>query len=81
MLREVNQTKRHISYGITYMWNPKHDINELIYGTETDSQTLRMNLWLPVRKSGREGYIGSLELTCIHCCMLNKMSFHAEKVI
>ena len=24
---------------ITYMWNLKHDTNELIYKTETDSQT------------------------------------------
>ena len=26
-------------YDITYMWNPKSDTNELIYKTETDSQT------------------------------------------
>ena len=29
-----------MSYDITYMWNLKYDINELIYKTETD-------LWLP----------------------------------
>ena len=28
-----------ISYDITYMWNLKNDTNELIYKTETDSQT------------------------------------------
>ena len=28
-----------IPYDITYMWNLKYDINELIYETETDSQT------------------------------------------
>ena len=28
-------------YDITYMWNLKYDTNELIYETETDSQTLR----------------------------------------
>ena len=27
-----------ISYDIFYMWNPKYDINELIYKAETDSQ-------------------------------------------
>ena len=26
-------------YDITHMWNPKYDINELIYKTETGSQT------------------------------------------
>ena len=26
-------------YIITYMWNQKNDTNELIYKTETDSQT------------------------------------------
>ena len=35
MLSEVSQ--RQISY-ITYMWNLKYDINELIYETKTDSQ-------------------------------------------
>ena len=28
-----------MSHDITYMWNLKYDINELIYETETDSQT------------------------------------------
>ena len=28
-----------IPYDITYMWNLKYDTNELIYETETDSQT------------------------------------------
>ena len=28
-----------IPYDITYMWNLKKDTNELIYKTETDSQT------------------------------------------
>ena len=36
-LSEVSQ--RQISYNITYMWNLKYDPNELIYETETDSQT------------------------------------------
>ena len=34
--------KRQIPSGITYMWNLKYDTNE----TETDSQTLRTDLWL-----------------------------------
>ena len=38
ILSEVRK-RRQIPYGITYMWNLKYDTNELIYGTETDSQT------------------------------------------
>ena len=29
--------KHYVSYDITYMWNLKYDINELMYKTETDS--------------------------------------------
>ena len=43
-------------YDITYMWNLKYDTNELIYETETDSQTQRTDLWLPSGggKAGRD---------------------------
>ena len=34
-----SERERQIPYDITYMWNLKHDMNELIYETETDSQT------------------------------------------
>ena len=34
-----SERERQISYDITYMWNLKNDVNELIYKTETDSQT------------------------------------------
>ena len=37
ILSEVSQ--RQISYDVTYMWNLKYDTNELIYKTETGSQT------------------------------------------
>ena len=33
----------------------KVDTDELIYKTETDSQTLRMNIWLPRGKGEGEG--------------------------
>ena len=53
ILSEVSQKKkRQISYGITYMWNLKYDTNELIYKTETDSQTQRTDLLLPQGKGG-----------------------------
>ena len=34
------------------MWNLKYDTNELIYKTETDSQTERTGLWLPRGRGG-----------------------------
>ena len=50
--------EREISYDITYMQNLKrNDTNECIYKTETDSQTYRMNLWLPVGEGWRERII------------------------
>ena len=48
ILSEVSH--RQISYDITYMWNLKYDTNELIYKTETDSQTEKTNLWFPKGK-------------------------------
>ena len=38
ILSEVSQTEKD-KYDITYMWNLKYDTSELIYETETDSQT------------------------------------------
>ena len=38
------------------MWNlKKNNTNELIYKTETDSQTSKTNLWLPKGKRGGGG--------------------------
>ena len=34
-----SERERHVPYDITYLWNLKYDTNELIYETETDSQT------------------------------------------
>ena len=34
------------------MWNLKHNTNELIYKTETDSQTQKTKLWSPKGKGG-----------------------------
>ena len=56
-LSEVSQTEKDISYDVTHMWNLilKNYINELIYKTETDSQILKTNLWLPKGERGSEG--------------------------
>ena len=32
------------------MWNLKNNTNEFIYKTESDSQTQKVNLWLPKGK-------------------------------
>ena len=37
------------------MWHLKYDTNELIYKTETDSQTQRIDLWLPTGRGSRIG--------------------------
>ena len=45
--------ERQLSYDVSYMQNLKHDTNEFIYKTETDSQTQKTNLRLPKGKVGR----------------------------
>ena len=40
----------------------KKDTNELICRTETDSQTLKTNLWLPKGTGGGDRWIGGLGL-------------------
>ena len=37
----------------------KNDTNELIYKTETDSQTERINLWLPGGRMGERDVWGA----------------------
>ena len=52
ILSDVSHTEKHKN-DIDFMQNlKKNDINELIY--KTDSKALKMNLWLPVGKSGGE---------------------------
>ena len=53
MLSEASQTEK--PRDITCTQNLKHDTNEFIYETETDSQTQRTNLWLPGARGGRGG--------------------------
>ena len=35
----LSEVRERQIFGITYMWNLKNDTNELIYKTETNSQT------------------------------------------
>ena len=39
MLSEVSRTEKDKYHDDTYMWNQKCDTNELIYKTETNTQT------------------------------------------
>ena len=42
--RSKSERERQIPYDVTYMRNLKYDTTELIYETETDSQTQRTGL-------------------------------------
>ena len=50
MLTEVSQTKTNIMISLIRGILKKNDTNELIYKTETDSQTQKTNLWVPKGK-------------------------------
>ena len=45
ILSGINQTEKDKYCVATYMWNVKSDRSELLYKTETDSQTEKTNLW------------------------------------
>ena len=36
------------------MWNLKYDTNELIYKTEADPETQKLNLWFKGERGGRD---------------------------
>ena len=55
----LNQKEKDKYRDITYMWNPKHDANELIYKPETDSRTQDRLVGAKAGQVG-EGWIGSL---------------------
>ena len=57
-----SERARQIPYDITHMWDLKYGANELIYRTETVSQTWRADLWLPRERWERVGWTGSLGL-------------------
>ena len=59
ILSEVNQKEKD-KHHIICVWNLIYDTSEHIQERETDSQTQRMGLWLPMR--GGVGRIGSLGL-------------------
>ena len=60
---------------ITYMWNLKYDTNEHVYGTETDSQTQRMGLWLP-RATGKDEAFGMSKVKLSYIGWINKVPLY-----
>ena len=63
--------ERQTSYDITYLQNFLNNANELIYKTETDLQTWKINLCLPKGKGwGRDG-TGGLGLANAYFYMWN----------
>ena len=60
--REKDKYRMDHLYAKSHTWT--HNLNELIYETEVDSQTSKTGLWLPGEKAeGKGGRIGSLGLT------------------
>ena len=55
ILSKVSQRKTNIILYHFYVEYKKNDTNELIYETETDSQMLSGNLWLPKGKDWSGG--------------------------
>ena len=51
ILSEVSQKEKDKYHTVSLIY----DANEPTYGTETDSQTQKTNLWLPSRGEGEEG--------------------------
>ena len=54
---EVSETEKEKDcYGILFLWNLKvNDANELTYKTERDSQSQRVDLWLPRERRDTQG--------------------------
>ena len=50
-----SERERQMPCDTTYTWNLNYDTNELIYKTETESQTKRTKLWLTKGKGGKKG--------------------------
>ena len=63
IISEVSQTEKDKHHMISIICGLlKNDTNELIYKTETDSQTQRTDLWFPRRREWGNLWIGNLEL-------------------
>ena len=50
-----SERERQMPHSITFMWNLKYDTNELIYETDTDSDTENRFVFAKGKEVGREG--------------------------
>ena len=73
LILSKSQRERQIPYDIIYMWNLKYGTSELIYETETDSQTQRTDLQLP---RGRQEGVG---LTVVWGQQMQTITFRMDK--
>ena len=55
LLSEASQANTNVILYHLNVTSNKNNISELIYGTETDSQISKSNLWLPKGKCGEAG--------------------------
>ena len=60
MLSEVSRTEKDKYHDVTYMWNQKCDTNELIYKTETNTQTQKTQF--PWGRGMGKGMMGNFGL-------------------
>ena len=57
-----SEEERQIPRDIVYKWNLKYNTTVLIHKRETDTQTHRIDLWVPRGRGAGEGQTGSLGL-------------------
>ena len=58
ILSEIGWKEKKITYHLHLESNFESDTNELLYKTETDSPTLKTDIWLPKGKKGEWEGIG-----------------------
>ena len=66
-----SEAERQIPHAITYRRNLKYNTNELIYRTETDSQTQSTGLWLSRGRGWGTGGLGVR--ACARACSLSRV--------
>ena len=74
MPSEITQRKTNIICNHLHVESLKKDTDELIYKTERDSQTSKINLRLSRQTGGGEGWIGGLGLAYAHYCIWSRYS-------
>ena len=66
-----SERERQIPYDITYIWNLKYDTNEHTYETEIDTQTQRIDLWMPRGRGGKDWKFGISRCKLVYIRWIN----------